>query len=160
MSRMSPLTEAIAQRKTAMTCWERLQPILRAHRMDTELLAKLYAAVPPGIYLHYKSSDAHPMIYVVHSVSANLSGKGEPQVIYTFLYGELAGMVNHRPLFDPKEGFLTLVDSETPRFRRLRKLKPPELAIIESLAWRLAKGETLALITRNIKRALDPSLAR
>lgn len=135
----------------------------RADKNEMEqirLTRELSALVPPGVYIHYKSTDEHPMIYVVTGVSIEPSTL-EAIVTYTFLYGSRAGLSMPRSLLGVRDGFITLVQAVgIPRFKRVMKLSVIDAAKLQSNAWRIARGETLSGIQHRIKRVLDPSLAR
>jgi hypothetical protein len=124
------------------------------------LTRELSALVPPGVYIHNKSTDEHPLIYVVTGVSIEPSTL-EAIVAYTFLYGPRAGLSMPRSLLGMRDGFITPVQATgIPRFKRVVKLSVIDAAKLQSNAWRIAGGKTLGDIQHRIRRALDPNLAR
>ncbi len=82
----------------------------------TELIRCL---VPPGIYVHFKSTPAQPKRYLVVGPQQDVDTDFW-SVSYMALYAPHFGVLTSRPLLSPANGFLTPINRRKYRGKRFR----------------------------------------
>lgn len=131
--------------------------ISRCHESEKEartldFLFAARAAVPHGLYEHWKSEEGNLKYYVVEGIGIE-QDVDRPLVAYRALYRPHVGVLTFRHFLDDKFGFLAPIDRtayQGPRFRLVRELSLEQIVTVLGYVVDLSKVKNSAVFRMHV----------